>query len=737
MYLSLVFSVGEALGLLVAGGVIIALLNRITQLKSRDEALIESQARVAATINTSPDAVIVVDVQGCILEWNGGAERCFGYKREQALAKTMNTLIIPQRHWDNHEKALKAYSVQGASSVVIGRRIEIAALHADGHEFPIELAVGVAAGTGQPIFVAFVRDITNRRKYEADLQAAVALAENGSRSKANFLAVMSHEMRTPLNGVIGTLDLLARTQLMSEQRQLVDTALQSGELLLAQINDVLDISKMDADKLTLDEVPFDVVDMIGSVLDIVRPQAIRQGNLLTLDIADGTPRNVVGDQIRLRQISLNLISNAVKFTTKGSVSIFVRSLSLDCDKVTLEFAIKDTGIGIDQCKLGDLFQDFSMIDSSYSRRSGGTGLGLAISKRLVQAMGGQISVSSQPGSGSVFWFKVRMGVATETLLVAADTETVPSADIELQPLKILLVEDNLTNLMVAHRMLSVQGHQVITATDGNEGVQAATVELFDVILMDISMPELDGLEAAKRIRALPGRRGNVPIIAMTAHALQGDRERFLEAGMSDYVSKPVRLNQLMGSIARVARTMACSSSDKSTPAHNAARTETLKLINRGEIENLAAETGPDMIPLICRQFLVELESRGRDMVSALDGQSGELLRKAAHALTGLGATLGADRMTYVMRNIEGACIAGNLIEAFAQSANVRQLLADTSSAYRSFLSAWSPQRSFGEIGPPDPEWIDESKVSLADFVRSVATDEQADAAPMLRRMANN
>ena len=697
----LLVMVGATLAVLLAllGTMIGALLNQTARLKSREEALIESQARVAATIRSSLDAVIVSDAAGRILEWNHGAERCFGYRREEVIGKRMWELIVPERFRAVHAGGVEAHSGRSGPAMA-GRRIETEALHADGHEIPIELAIGVATGTRQPIFVAFVRDITERRRHEDELRAAVELAQSASRSKANFLAVMSHEMRTPLNGVIGTLDMLSRSDLQPEQRSLVDTAVQSGELLLAQINDVLDISKMDAGKLTLDNVPFDVHAMARTIVDIVATQARSAGDTVTLTISDTVPRRVTGDPIRLRQVMLNLVANAVKFTSHGTVAITLDAVADWPHKLTLGFAVRDTGIGIAEQRLGDLFQEFAMLDSSYSRRAAGTGLGLAICKRLIDAMGGRIGVSSREGAGSLFWFRVPLGVAAaneeESPTPASDAApTMPP----LAPQKILLVEDNITNLMVAHRMLTAAGHKVITATDGYEALDAAGRQPFDLILMDISMPEMDGLEATRRIRMLPAPYGTPPIVAMTAHAIAGDRERFLAAGMSDYVTKPIRLGRLLEAIRRVVGLQGPTDGGAGAEDGKTAQASPLPPVLDAEVlDELERETSPDALLLVLPQFIDELASRAADVASAIAAHDGERLLRAAHALSGLGATVGARRLLEATTGIEDRCRTSRHEEAFAQASLLAALLEETRGAYQAHLNSLGERKSLSTAG---------------------------------------
>ncbi len=302
----------------------VVLFGQTRQLKRREEMLQESRARLSATTRSALDAVVVSDAEGIVIDWNDGATACFGYTRDQAIGASMSKLIIPERYREGHRKGMERYLATGEAHV-IGKRIEINALHAKGHEFPVELALNVSKALSRPIFIAYLRDISSRREAESSLKAALETAQAATRSKANFLAVMSHEMRTPLNGVIGTLDLLERTALSRDQDMLVKTALASGEALLAQINDVLDFSKMEAGKLAFDLSPFAPEQLIRSVVEVLKSQAASKRNQLAVEIEDSVPEWVLGDPARLRQVLLNFGSNAVKFTKGGEITFTVRS----------------------------------------------------------------------------------------------------------------------------------------------------------------------------------------------------------------------------------------------------------------------------------------------------------------------------------------------------------------------------------------------------------------------------
>ena len=413
---------------------------------------------------------------------------------------------------------------------------------------------------GYPIFdargkvsqmIEYSLDITERKQAMVALENAKTAAETATKAKADFLANMSHEIRTPLNAIYGMSNLMLDTPLNMEQKDFLETIQGGSETLLKVINDILDFSKIEAGKMGLEELSFDLRSCVEGAISLLTEKATQKKLNLIYSIEKGTPPIIVGDITRLSQILINLLNNAIKFTDKGEIEIKIKADLVDGNQYKLLFRVCDTGIGIPKNKINKLFESFSQVDSSTTRKYGGTGLGLAISRELAEKMGGRMWVESEEENGSTFFFTILAKAAKEI-----NKKNAPKVDFELgkkHPLSILLVEDNLINQKVASKLLERLSYKTDLANNGIEALQALENQVYDVVFMDIQMPEMDGDEATYEIRKKNSKDVQPYIIAMTAHALEGDREKYIARGMNDYISKPISIEALAIALKKASR----------------------------------------------------------------------------------------------------------------------------------------------------------------------------------------
>ncbi|MBD3679868.1 MAG: PAS domain S-box protein [Rhodobacteraceae bacterium] len=629
-------------------------------------------SRLAAVISTSLDAIIVVDRSGRILEFNSAAEDIFGYSKREAFHQDMGDLIIPKHLRAAHEAGMERYRKTGERRVTGKGLLRLEAMRKDGSVFPVEMSISAAGSVGDEIFVSFLRDISTRVAAEKELVEARDKALAGEQAKADLLAVMSHEMRTPLNGVLGTMDLLRTTPLNQQQKSYLEIMRMSGNLLLHHLNGVLEISKLDSGSVEIASVPFDANEMVREIAESQKGLAKSAGNTLSVETSDPTMDNVVGDVMRVQQVLLNLVNNAIKFTRNGHVSI-------ECQRLgggeMVEFRVKDNGIGISAKNLSRIFDDFVTLDASFSRRTEGTGLGLGICRRVAEALGGQINVRSQPGVGSVFTFRVPLSSAGGRLSNAA-TKRLPKTLTDLSPrntpLYVLLVEDNHVNRVVAREMLEKLGHIISEAHNGREAVALAKKFAFDLILMDISMPEMDGVTAARKIHETCELNKTVPIVALTANVLPKDIEYYEDSGMSATVTKPVSTADLAEVIMSVVL-----KSPKFTKEEPQPMQET-DLIDLSLFETMQRDLGEDRMAALVKNFLSDAEPR----VEALLGW-GEVttdpsgLKAEVHKLAGSAAVFGAVRLQRLLSGIETALRQSDFASASQGMSKVEDVWRDT------------------------------------------------------------
>jgi two-component system sensor histidine kinase/response regulator len=780
----------------IVGG--FGLYRDVTEQRRAREALELSEARNIAFHQAALDGTMTIDAEGKITDFNPAMERLTGRTRKGVLSQSFVRLMVTPQQREEVEQDFGVFAREG-SSKFIGPLIEVPVLRADGTDVPVEMIVTPLRTAGNLSFMVQMRDITQRKATEQEQQLAKESAEAASRAKSEFLANMSHEIRTPMNGIIGMAELTLDTELSTEQRGYLQMVKSSADSLLRIINDILDFSKIEAGKMDLESAPF---SMRIALLDMLKTLALRAHKKdieLTIDIPPSVPEEVMGDVTRLRQILVNLVGNAIKFTDRGEVNVRVEVERSDAESVLLHFAVRDTGLGIPPEKLKAIFEPFTQADGSMSRRYGGTGLGLSISMRLVELMGGRIWAESQTGNGSTFHFIAVFGLAPKgfsnheqtspeldglPVLVVDDNNTNrqilsqmlknwrmaphmvdggknalqelelahsshhpfplilldshmpemdgfevaegirrnprlagatimmltsdlaggdvqrcrdlgvsatllkpiqqselfdaivrvlarpsttailrqdPMAPAESAPLRkslsLILAEDNPVNQKLAVRLLEKQGHSVVVANNGRELLEEldkAGPGAFDVVLMDIQMPQMDGMEATLEIRRREEKTGaHIPILAMTAHAMTGDREKCLATGMDGYVSKPVSIAVLNAEIDRVL----CMQTPRQPigilpkPLHEQAQEVWESAINLDELR-VRLDGNDELMGELAQLFLDDAPKQINKIHEAVTNGDARALENAAHALKGSASTLGATRLTALARDLE-------------------------------------------------------------------------------------
>jgi PAS domain S-box-containing protein len=682
----------------------------ITERKGAEEDVRQSGELLKIVLDSIPEAVYGIDMQGKCTFCNPSCLRLLGYDEVgDLLGRNMHDVMHHTRP-DGTPYPVEQCHILEAFRQGHGTHIDDEFIwRLDGTSFPAEYWSDPMHRDGETIgtVVTFV-NIAERKRGEQFLHEAKEAAEAANRSKGEFLANMSHEIRTPMNGVIGVAGLLLDTVLTPEQRQYVELVRISGEALLAVINDILDFSKIEARKLSLETADFDLRPLLENAVAVLAIKAAEKGLSLASELKPGTPWLLRGDPGRLRQILLNLLGNAVKFTQHGGVSIWAalestedesaenaagipaRIPAKDGGSVRLRFHITDTGIGFRQDCASALFEPFVQADGSSARRYGGTGLGLTISKQLVELMGGRIGVESEEGKGSTFWFTavfeqqlpgrtLAMTTAMTTsaqggLTAAAAVQSLqtPVAVPAARQARILLAEDNVVNQAVAVAMLTKLGYHADLVSNGVEALAALRQTDYDLVLMDCGMPEMDGYEATRRIR--DGRAGIrnplIPIVAITADAMSGDRDKCLAAGMSDYTAKPVEVQKLGDMLKKwlqpvaidLPHTALSSQADEIRPPASASAAELEAVFNPKEM--LARLMGDqELAGKVIAAFLEDAPRQLRTLKATLEEGDAEGARRQAHTLKGAAATLSAETLRALCSEAQEAAAINDLERA--------------------------------------------------------------------------
>jgi PAS domain S-box-containing protein len=520
------------------------LLSDVTEKYRAEEALRQSEERYRLLFERNLAGVFRCSHDGVLVDCNDAGARILGYESGQELiGRSVSQVMV-----DLDRQRTAARIIAQESTAHQEQRLR----RKDGSIAWVIAHSSVLEGPDGLEFEGTFIDITARKQAEEEMCKAKEAAEAASRAKSEFLANMSHEIRTPMNGIIGMTELALDTSLNDEQRDFLGTIKSSARSLLNLINDILDFSKIEARKLAMEKLPFNLKETVQTVIKDLSLRAQQKGLALVCHFDPQAPENVIGDSGRLRQVLMNLVGNAVKFTQHGKIVLLVRRRA---ENGGLHFSVNDTGIGIATEKQNSIFEAFVQADSSATRLYGGTGLGLTIASQLVALMGGRIWLESEEGKGSTFHFTAQLEAANAAVQVAArpvlQPEVTPSRAKEV--MRILIAEDNPVNSRLATRLVEKQGHSAVSVTNGREALEALERERFDLVLMDLQMPEMDGFEATRIIREQErDTQQHLPIIAMTAHAMSGDRERCLAGGMDDYISKPVDRSRLFAVIEGIA-----------------------------------------------------------------------------------------------------------------------------------------------------------------------------------------
>ncbi|MBF0585071.1 MAG: response regulator [Magnetococcales bacterium] len=520
-----------------------------------EETLVELKLReneLKSIFNAALDAIIMMDQEGKVIGFNPAAEKLFGYDRDEVIGRELADLIIPPQFRRQHRIAIEQHANKSNDINGMTRRLDVQALRASGDVISLEIAITAVKSHGRLIYTGFMHDVTERKQLVKSLGDALVAAEVANRSKGEFLATMSHEIRTPMNVVLGMSDVLLETSLDIEQRQIVETMHRSGKALMSVINDVLDFSRIESGRFTVSNLPFSPRQVVEEIVCLMRMTAEGKGLTLTEESSPNIPEAILGDDGRVRQVLINLLGNAIKFTRQGQV--FVRLSCYSEVAETLLFSVSDTGIGIAPEHTDHIFKHFTQADSGIARHFGGTGLGLAISKKLVELMGGRIWVESRLGQGSTFHFTLPARLVPATALVTAPIKTASTSG---RSLHILVAEDAPENQMLIHAYLKKTPHCVVMVNDGVEAVARVKEESFDLVLMDIQMPNMDGYAATRAIRQweLEEQRQPLTIMALSAHASSSKREESLAAGCDGHLTKPIKKQTLLDAIQRVAESI--------------------------------------------------------------------------------------------------------------------------------------------------------------------------------------
>lgn len=646
--------------------VIVSIIRDISERKQKEIAIKESEEKFRQLYQNAAEAIFVEESningnKGKLVEVNETASKMLGYKYEEFFLMK-NRPIIPIDDDCSLIEVYKEISNRDKFTFKANAKTK------NGRIIPVEVSCNKFLLGKKEVILTKVTDITEREKWEKALKEAKVTAEVANKAKSEFLANMSHEIRTPLNGIVGMVDLTLLTGLSQEQKNNMTIVKSCANQLLAIINDILDFSKMEAGKLIIENINFDVVELVENVVKLHSKHAMDKGIELNYAFSSTMPKYLIGDPTRLQQVLNNLLNNAIRFTDKGEVSIKVKSISNINNKIEMQFIVEDTGIGIKQENISKIFESFSQVDGTFTRKFGGTGLGLTISKQLSKIMGGNLWVESIEGIGSKFYLSLSFGIGEKK---EKDKYKPYEVRKTRNNIKILLTEDDKVNQIVISRMLSGRGYSVDIAGDGFEAIKMCEKYSYDLILMDIQMPEMDGIEATRRIREQE-RYKKTPIIAITAYALKGDKEKFMSHGIDGYISKPIKIEEFFNNIDE------CMSHEKLETEEDLSNIG-ICFGDNGEVMIKSKEAqhanGKNMI------LIDELSELIKALFNSLMDNNLENIELLAHKIRDISSDMGTEELRTIGFKMELAARRGDYEKLILKAQNFEKMLSELKSGY--------------------------------------------------------
>lgn len=631
----------------------------------RAAALTASSRQLAATVAGSLDAIVIADSFSKIVEYNASAEGVFGWTRKEIIGRTLEDIFLPEGLSDAYKNAMNQPLLQDRSEAIYPTRFELSGRRKNGEEFPVELNMTFVKRNDDAIFMAYIRDVSDRKITEKALIEARDRAESADKAKSQFLAVMSHEMRTPLAGIVGIMDLLKTTKLSQKQDRYIQIATSSSKVLLDHINEALNITRIDVGKLELSSQEFNLPDLAETLVEVLEPLSNQKNLDLRLQLANNIESNFMGDSHRIRQILTNLLGNAIKFTDQGNINFSITG-SDGPETSFVHFIISDTGLGIAPENHQKIFEEFVAITQGDQSQVRGDGLGLHISRKIARLMGGDIMVKSDIGKGAEFTLSLPLERVRKIDGKVAEPASFPHK--ENQNLSILVVEDNNVNREVLGDMLKGLGHSVSRATNGVEALDCANIQSFDIIFMDINMPVMDGIETTHRIRADSKLNSKACIVGLTAHGSDEFGEEAQQAGMDNFFTKPIRLEALRKIISDIVSNDQFAVIDEFSPV----------------LTELFETLGREKVLRIGEKFFEELDVFIQQSIDGVFAEDHVALVEATHKMKGAAVLLGQNVLETPLDQLECHTLEGDVTDLTNSIQSLRNIAQQSKAAFFDF-----------------------------------------------------